>query len=86
MFWCHEVYVRLVGLFDWGNARTQIFSVSRNRYSFTLAGYRNGKSGTAPALVLFVLLYLQVDSHYCPNCLDHLPVAEAHSKFNRYLL
>ena len=44
---------RLVGLFDWRYARMQfLFSVSRNRYGFTLAGYRNEKSATDPALVL----------------------------------
>ena len=56
MFSFHETYVRLVGLFDWGYARTQfLLSVSQNRYGFTLAGYRNEKSATDPALLVRVL-------------------------------
>ena len=52
MFSFRESYFRLVGLFDWGYARTQfVLSVSRNRYGFTLAGYRNEKSATDPALI-----------------------------------
>ena len=52
MFSFRETYFQLVGLFDWGYARTQfLLSVSRNRYGFTLAGYRNEKSATDPALV-----------------------------------
>ena len=52
MFSFRETYFQLVGLFDWGYARTQfLLSVSRNRYGFTLAGYRNGKSATDPALL-----------------------------------
>ena len=42
-----------MGLFDWGYTRTQfLLSVSRNRYGFTLAGYRNEKSATEPALIM----------------------------------
>ena len=53
MFSFHKTYFRLVGLFDWGYARTQFFlSVSRNRYGFTLARYRNEKYATDPALVI----------------------------------
>ena len=53
MFSFRETYFRLVGLFDWGYARTQfLLSVSRNRYGFTLAGYQNEKSATNPALIL----------------------------------
>ena len=52
MFSFCESYFRLVGLFDWGYARTQfLLWVSRNRYGFTLAGYRHGKSATDPALL-----------------------------------
>ena len=55
MFSFRESYFRLVGLFDWVYARTKfLLSVSRNRYDFTLAGYRNEKSATDPALVLDV--------------------------------
>ena len=51
MFSFRESYFRLVGLFDWGYARMQfVLSVSRNRYIFTLAGYRNEKSATDPSL------------------------------------
>ena len=51
MFSFRKSYFRLVGLFDWRYARTQFFlSVSRNRYGFILAGYRNEKSATDPAL------------------------------------
>ena len=50
MFSFRETYFRLVGLFDWGYARTQfLLSVSRNRYGFTLARYRNEKYATDPA-------------------------------------
>ena len=52
MFSFRETYFRWVGLLDWKYARTQfLLSVSRNRYGFTLAGYRNEKSATDPALV-----------------------------------
>ena len=51
MFSFRESYFRLVGPFDWGYSRTQfLLSVSWNRYAFTLAGYRNEKSATDPAL------------------------------------
>ena len=53
MFSFRETYFWLVGLFDWEYARTQfLLSVSRNRYGDTLAGYRNEKSATDPALVI----------------------------------
>ena len=56
MFSFRETYFRLEGLFDWGYARTQfLLSVSRNRYGFTLARYRNEKSATDPALVICYL-------------------------------
>ena len=52
MFSFRETYFRLVDLFDWEYARTQfLLSVSRNRYGFALAGYRNEKSATDPALL-----------------------------------
>ena len=52
MFSFRETYFRLVGIFDWEYARTQfLLSVSRNRYGFTLAGYRNEKYATDPALL-----------------------------------
>ena len=52
MFSFRESYFRLMGLFDWGYARMQfLLLVSRNRYGFTLAGYRYGKSATDPALI-----------------------------------
>ena len=35
----------------------QFFSVSRNRYSLKLVGYRNGKSATDPALLSIVSNY-----------------------------
>ena len=35
-----------------GYARMQFLSVSQNRYGITLAGYRDGKSATIPALQL----------------------------------
>ena len=53
MFSFRETYFRLVDLFDWEYARTQfLLSVSQNRYGFALAGYRNEKSATDPALVI----------------------------------
>ena len=58
MFSFRETYFRWVGLFDWEYARTQfLLSVSRNRYGFTLAGYRNEKSATDPALVSMLLIF-----------------------------
>ena len=56
MFSFRETNFRLVELFDWEYARMQfLLSVSRNRYSFALAGYRNEKSATDPALNLTVV-------------------------------
>ena len=37
IFWITENHFLFVGLFDWGNAETQTFSVSRNRDSFEMA-------------------------------------------------
>ena len=55
MFSFRESYFRLVGSFDWVYAKTKlILSVSRNRYGFTLAGYRNEKYATDPALLKIV--------------------------------
>ena len=52
MFCFHEFYFLLMGIFNWGCARTQFFFlVSQNRYGFALVGYRNGKSATDPGLV-----------------------------------
>ena len=51
MFSFRESYFRLVSPFNWGYARTQFLSVPRNRYSFILVGYRNGKSATDYALI-----------------------------------
>ena len=51
MFSFRESYFRLVGLFNWVYARTKfLLLVSRNRYGFTLAGYRNEKYAADPAL------------------------------------
>ena len=36
MFWIMENHFLFVGLFDWGNAETQTFLVSRNRDGFAL--------------------------------------------------
>ena len=52
MFWITENHFLFVGLFDWGNAETQTFSVSRNRDGFALAESRTRKSGTVAPLVL----------------------------------
>ena len=52
MFSFRETHFWLVGIFDWEYARTQfLLSVSRNWYGFTLAGYRNEKYATDPALL-----------------------------------
>ena len=62
MFSFRESYFRLVGLFNWGYTRTQfLLSVSRNRYGFTLAGYRNGKYATDSALDLTVFNCTQLE-------------------------
>ena len=54
MFYFRKFYFQLVGLFNWGYARTilLLLLVSRNRYGFTLARYRNEKSATDLALVV----------------------------------
>ena len=63
MFSFRETYFRLVGLFDWGYARTQfLLSVSRNRYGFTLARYRNEKYATDPALLTNEMYSLVIQS------------------------
>ena len=57
MFSFREFYFRLYGLFNWEYTRTQfLLSVSRNQYDITLAGYRNGKSATDPALILNIII------------------------------
>ena len=62
MFSFRETYFRLVGLFDRGCARTQfLLSVSRNRYGFTLAGYRNEKSATDHALVNSLSISISIE-------------------------
>ena len=51
MFWITENHFLFVGLFDWGTAETQTFSVSRNRDGFALAESRTRKSGTVTPLL-----------------------------------
>ena len=51
MFLITENHFLFVGLFDWGNAETQTFSVSRNQDRFALAESRTRKSGTVAPLV-----------------------------------
>ena len=69
MFSFHETYFRWVGLFDWEYARTQfLLSVSRNRYGFTLSGYRNEKSATDPALLLIHLYKLNQQPVWWATC------------------
>ena len=53
MFSFRETYFRLVDLFNWEYA--SLLLVSRNRYGFALAGYRNEKSTTDPALLSTIL-------------------------------
>ena len=50
MFWITEDHFLFVGLFIWGNAGTQTFSVSRNWDGFALAESRTRKSGTVATL------------------------------------
>ena len=50
MFWITENHFLFVGLFDWGNAETQTFSVSQNQDGFALAKSRTRKSGTVAPL------------------------------------
>ena len=54
MYWITENHFLFVGLFDWGNAETQTFSVSRNQDGFTLAEFRTRKSGTIAPLVIIL--------------------------------
>ena len=56
MFRITENHFLFVGIFDWGNAETQTFSVFRNRDGFALAESRTRKSGTVAPLVT------------CPGC------------------
>ena len=63
MFWITENHFLFVGLFYWGNAETQTFSVSRIRDGFALAESGTRKSGTVTPLVanmvdcLYMLMY-----------------------------
>ena len=59
MFWITEDHFQFVGLFDWGNAETQTFSVSRNRHGFALAESQTRKSGTVAPLVLTTIPVVQ---------------------------
>ena len=53
MLWITEKSIPVcVGLFDWGNAETQTFSVSQNRDGFALSESRTRKSGTVAPLLL----------------------------------
>ena len=64
MFSFRKSNFRLVGLFDWVYARTKfILSVSRNRYGFTLAGYRNEKYATDPALIVLQIANFSQITH-----------------------
>ena len=66
MFSFRKSYFRFVGLFDWEYARTQfLLSVSWNRYGFTLAGYRNEKSATDPALIRTVRMCCAIINIEC---------------------
>ena len=50
MFWITENHFLFVGLFDWGNAETQMFLVSWNRDGFALEESRTRKSSTVAPL------------------------------------
>ena len=50
MFWFTGNHFLFVGLFNWGNAETCTFSVSRNWDGFALAESRTRKSGTVAPL------------------------------------
>ena len=69
MFSFCESYFRLVGLFDWGYSTTQfVLSVSWNWYGFTLAGYRNEKSATDPALLKSAYYNALIIGPRCLQC------------------
>ena len=55
MFWITENHFLFVGVFVWGNAETQTFSVSWNRNGFVLAESRTRKSGTVTPLLLTLI-------------------------------
>ena len=58
MFWITENHFLFVGLFFvWGNAKTQTFSVSRNRDSFALAESQTRKPGTVAPLLKSEKIY-----------------------------
>ena len=46
MFWIMENHFLFLGLSDWGNAKTLIFSVSPNQDGFALVESQTRKSGT----------------------------------------
>ena len=63
MFRITENHFLFVGIFDWGNAETQTFSVFRNRDGFALAESRTRKSGTVAPLVLS-----NINPLFSPSC------------------
>ena len=62
MFWITENHFPFVGLFGWGNAETQTFSVSRNRDGFALTESRTRKSGTVAPLVIIIIIFLLIEA------------------------
>ena len=52
MFWITENHFLIVGLFDWGNAETPMFSVSRNWDGFAFTESRTKKSGIVATLLV----------------------------------
>ena len=58
MFWIMENHFLFLGLSDWGNAKTLIFSVSPNQDGFALVESQTRKSGTVtPLQATQVILY-----------------------------
>ena len=71
MFWIMENHFLFVGLFDWGNAETQTFSVSRNQDGFALAESQTRKSGTVASLVIihtYLLIICKGLHHFVHIC------------------
>ena len=84
MFWITENHFLFVGLFDWGNAETQTFSVSRNRDGFALAESRTRKSGTVAPLIAMATL-LRFSGHKACGCSTALTPAWIFTKFSGYV-
>ena len=76
IFWITESHFLFIGLFDWGNAETQTFSVSRNRDGFALAESWTRKSGSlAPLLVVACRCPMVYSEESEPTTVHYFPAS-----------